>query len=152
MTFRSSLSSLLLSGCTAVLGCHQTPSVARPDGAIEFVVRPAPVTLAEGAPIGSFDVRGIDSSLRLRVGVGSSRTLRVRLPSGSYAVAWDPAVAFERDVAGPDLPTEPAKSPQVVLVPAGGIASVDVVATDCAVRAAAIRAALSEAGERVARR
>jgi hypothetical protein len=154
MIFRNSLLSLMLSGSAAVLGCHQTPSVAGPEGAIEFVVMPVRPALTEGAPIGSFDVRGIDSSVRLRVGVGSSRTLRVRLPSGSYAVAWDPAVSFERDASVSSLPADPTESPQIVLVPAGGIASVDVVATDSAVRAAA-RAALgadSEAGERVARR
>jgi len=153
--FRSSLLSLMVSGSAAVLGCHQTPSVAGPDGAIEFVVQPARAALVDGAPIGSFDVRGIDSSVRLRVGVGSARTLRVRLPSGSYAVAWDPAVSFERDAAGPALPADATESPQVVLVPPGGTASVDVVATDCAVRASAMRAALSagsEAGARVAQR
>jgi hypothetical protein len=153
MTFRSLLS-LVLSGSAAVLGCHQTPSVAGPDGAIEFIVQPARAALADETPIGSFDVRGIDSPLRLRVGVGSSRTLRVRLPSGSYAVAWDPAVSLERDAPGPSLPAEPTGSPQIVLVPAGGMASVDVVAADSAVRAAAARAALVAASsrERVARR
>jgi len=154
MTFRNSLFSLLFSGSAAVLGCHQTPSVAGPDGALEFVVQPARPVVADGAPIGSFDVRGVDSSVRLRVGVGSSRTLRVRLPSGSYAVAWDPAVSFERDAAGAALPAEPTDSPQVVFVPAGGIASVDVVAADSAVRAAAARAALvaASSSERVAQR
>ena len=154
MTFRSSLLSLALSGFAAAVGCHQTPSVARPDGAIEFVVQPVRAAVTDGAPMGSFDVRGIDSSLRLRVGVGSSRTLRVRLPSGSYVVAWDPAVTVEPDTTRVSLPAEPTASPQVVLVPAGGIASVDVVATDSAVRAAATRAALwaaAEADERAER-
>jgi hypothetical protein len=151
MTFRSSLLSLVLSGSAAALGCQQAPSGAS-DGAIEFVIQPVRTPLL--APIGSFDVRGIDSSVHVRVGLGSSRTLRLRLPSGAYAVAWDPAVSFERDAEGPALPAEPTESPQVVLVPAGGMASVDVVATASAARPTAVRifSAAPEAALRVARR
>jgi hypothetical protein len=137
MTFRSSLLSLVLSGSAAALGCQQAPSVDTADGAIEFVVQPAQA-LAQRAPSGSFDVRGIDSSMHVRVGVGSSRTLRLKLPSGSYAVAWEPTVSFEPGSPGPALPAEPAQSPQVVLVTAGGIASVDVVATASAGRTTAL--------------
>jgi len=151
MTFRSSLLSLVLSGSAAALGCQQTPPVAS-DGAIEFVVQPLQTQLV--APIGSFDVRGIDSSVHVRVGIGSSRTLRLRLPSGAYAVAWDPAVSLERDAEGPALPAEPTESPQVVLVPAGGMASIDVVATASAARPTELGAlsAAPEADLRFARR
>jgi len=150
MTFRSTLLSLVLSGSAAALGCQQTSAAS--DGAIEFVVQPVRTPLV--APIGSFDVRGIDSSVHVRVGLGSSRSLRLRLPSGAYAVAWDPAVSFARDAEGPALPAEPTESPQVVLVPAGGTASVDVVATASAARPTAlgIFSAAPEAALRVARR
>ena len=148
MTFRSSLLSLVLSGSAAVLGCQQA-APTHADGAIEFVVQPP--RLVTRAPSGSFDVRGIDNPVHVRVGVGSSRSLRLQLPSGTYAVSWEPAVSFERNAAGPMLPAQPTKSPQVLLVPNGGVASVDVLATASAGGATALSAA-SDSGVRVAHR
>ena len=101
MTIRNAIVSVL--GICAVsfaggLGCQHAQSSDSRDGTIDFVVRQGRGA-ALAAASGSFDVRGIDNDEHARVGIGTgfgaARTLHVRLPAGSYAVAWNPALPVD---------------------------------------------------------
>ena len=97
------------------------------EGTIEFVVRSIE-EVGGAVPQGSFEVRGIDNDEHARVGIGRStaRTLSLRLPAGSYSVAWRPSGSVGgRQRSGA---SEPAASewPQIVVVPPEASATIDV--------------------------
>lgn len=106
----------------ATLGCHDAQDA---QGTIEFVVRSIE-DVGAAVPRGSFEVRGLDNAEHARVGIGSStaRTLSLRLPAGSYSVAWLPASTTGSRRKG----SEPGASewPQVVVVSPEASATVDV--------------------------
>jgi len=120
-----------LSGvCTLALAagsaCRSTPAAAAHESAIDFVVWP---NAATRVPSGSFDVRGIDNDEHVRVGIGSgfARTLRVRMPAGAYAVAWTPAEP-ESTAGGVNVAqdTERQEWPHIIVVADDGPTTVGV--------------------------
>ncbi len=118
---------LLLSLCSlglASLGCR-TPHGA--EGTIEFVVRSIE-DVGGAVPQGSFEVRGIDNAEHARVGIGSStaRTLSLRLPAGSYSVAWRPSFSTGRRSEAPASEPKASEWPQIVVVSPASSATVDV--------------------------
>jgi hypothetical protein len=113
------------------LGCQQAqPSDSRA-GTINFVVRQSP-TSPTAVASGSFDVRGLDNDEHARVGIGrgTARTLSVRLPAGSYAVAWNPTLPGEAATRSRSESAHDGAEqewPQIVVVTPDGASVVDVV-------------------------
>jgi hypothetical protein len=144
MTIRNSIASVLgicaLSFAGGLGRQHAQPSGAR-EGTIDFLVRQGHGA-ALAAASGSFDVRGIDNGEHVRVGIGNGtpRTLHVRLPPGSYAVAWNPALPV--DAAGRarnELARDESAQewPQIVVVTSDSASVVDVLVNAQGLRAEA---------------